>query len=541
MKTMSAPQHQRERYIPIILVGAVVLTFGAVITHDFVTWDDILVIAGNPRLNPPTAEGVLWYWRHGFELYIPVTYTLWAVLASIGGVQSPDASGFVIDPWIFHATSVLLHALSVLVAYAILKRLSGRAWAACAGALVFGLHPVQAESVAWAAGMKDVLAGLLSLVGLWLFLNPKRRLRHLVYATLAFTAAILAKPTAIVVPFIAVVIDTLLLHRLLRESLKPLSLWFILALCCILWTGQVHDVPLDVAGPTWARSLIAGDALAFYLWKLVWPFTLAIDYGRTPRSVLGSPAVYWLWLIPAAIVGVAWVFRKRSPWLLAGTLVFVLALLPVLGFVPFQFQSKSTVADHYLYLAMFGVAIVFTHVVAMGPTRSTAIVVVVLLIALAMRTWQQTRSWRDDLALFQHTLAINPQSWAAHNNLGLALARAGQPDQAVEHYAEALRLRPAYSDAHNNLVTTLTRLGRIDDAAAELERWLALEQFDTPEIRPKLVEKHYTLGRIYLNLGRPADAARHFEEVLRIVPNHPDAAKQLEIARRRPSTTQTVE
>src|SRR5687768_10109588 len=170
------PEPHRQRLIPILIFCAVVLTFGAVFTNDFVTWDDVLVIAGNPRFNPPTLEGVFWYWTNSFELYVPVTYTLWGALAWLGQLDSPDASGSYINPWLFHATSVLLHATSALVVFMMLKRLCERPWPACAGALLFALHPVQAESVAWAAGMKDVLAGLLALVALWVhFQSAKPR------------------------------------------------------------------------------------------------------------------------------------------------------------------------------------------------------------------------------------------------------------------------------------------------------------------------------------------------------------------------------
>ena len=105
------------------------------------------------------------------------------------------------------------------------------------------------------------------------------------------------------------------------------------------------------------RPLIAGDAVAFYFYKLIFPWKLSLDYGRTPTYALQQPVIYFLWSIPCTLLILAWRFRKQRPHLFVALAIFLIALLPMLGLVTFHFQYYSTVADHYLYLPMLGVAL----------------------------------------------------------------------------------------------------------------------------------------------------------------------------------------
>ena len=163
-----------RRLLPAIGVAVLALVVMAPLCgHDFTNWDDDKTVRGNPDFNPPSFAGVTRYWREPFmDLYVPVTYMVWAVVA---GVAHEPSRG--LDPHVFHTFNVLLHAANAAMAFLLLRRLVGadRTWAAFAGAVLFAVHPVQVETVGWISGMKDLLCGLLTLVALWSYVAFAQR------------------------------------------------------------------------------------------------------------------------------------------------------------------------------------------------------------------------------------------------------------------------------------------------------------------------------------------------------------------------------
>src|SRR5437870_8564095 len=156
----------------LLLALITIIVFWRVATNDFTYWDDLGTIHHNPRLNPPTVQNLLWYWGHSeLGLYIPVTYTVWGVLAAEARLDEPDEFGIALDPSPFHETSLIVHVGSVLLVFAILRRVSGRDGPSFVGALLFAIHPLQTEAVAWASGLKDVLFGFFALLAIWEYLR----------------------------------------------------------------------------------------------------------------------------------------------------------------------------------------------------------------------------------------------------------------------------------------------------------------------------------------------------------------------------------
>ena len=412
--------------------------------------------------------------------------------------------------------------------FLILRRLFRREWAACLGALLFALHPVQVESVAWISGLKDLLAGLFSLAAILAYLHahppsPKQARRAYVTAALLLIAALLSKPSAVVTPLIAAAIDLLVLHRPLRQILLPIGVALLLCVPILVITRLVQPAAMSFQPPIWSRPLIATDALAFYLQKLLAPIHLAIDYGRSPKWLHSSRQLYLTWMIPAATGLAIFLARGRLPSLAAGAAVFVAALLPVLGFVSFDFQGYSTTADHYLYLAMLGPAIMLagllTKAAETGVSTATAkraltLAVSGLLIALAIRATLQTWHWADSQRLFEHTLAVNPDSLAGNVNLGRlyaddALASAAASEQARNRgeVARAADLAARSRQAGNAAIKLLLH---------------AVEHF--PDDYPA----NLNLGNVYYTQGRFDKAFEHYSEALRIQPDSAEAQKGID-------------
>ncbi len=546
----------RVSVVEIVFAAAVAVVVAAVFARlvgcSFTDWDDQGTIWANPRLNPPSWAAVRYYWTTVGEatpgqLFTPVTYTVWSALAAVAG-RPPDADRVALSPAVFHAANVALHAVTAGLVYLLLARLSGRRWGAVAGALVFGLHPVQVEPVGWASGTKDVLCGLFSVAALLAYVaatgaGTRRAARgRYAVATACFALAMLSKPTALVVPLMAGVTDVLLVGRPARTAARWLWPWAVLMIPCAVWTRAAQPAPWASPVAVWQRPLVAADAAAFYLCKVAWPAHLCVDYGRRPGTVVATGAVEWTWLLPAAVAVVAVVAGRRGrPAVAAGTL-FALPLVPVSGLVPFDFEFFSTTADHYLYLPMLGVAVAVTWGLPRVPRRAAVAASVAVLAALATRSAVQMPTWQDTSSLFANVLRVNPHSFAAYEQLGYVqttrAARLGGDRPALPptdpRYAEwradlerslvlyhrSLRQYDGFVPSLVNVAITAGRLGLHDQQRAALRRVAALQ----PTLPAAMRADPLRLAQMMLDAGDPAAAVGVLDPVLRADPNDRPAA-----------------
>jgi protein O-mannosyl-transferase len=314
-----------------------------------------------------------------------------------------------------------------------------------------------------------------------------------------------------------------------------------------------HDTPA-FSPPAASRVLVALDSLAFYLQKLVWPVGLASDYGRSPRWLLLEGPAYYTWMIPAAVAVVAWAVRRQAPWVLGCLALFVAALFPSLGLVPFDYQRYSTVADRYAYLALLAPAAALALALARRPAPALLALAGVAAGALAVLANLQTRHWRNTDTLFARALEVNPRSLAAHTNNGFEYFKAGKVDKAMEAYAIALEANPgdlrvlfdlgnlhlhqgrpaeaveAYRQAvgraghraalRGNLGLALAQLGFENEAVTELREAIRLD--------PNYAQAHTNLATLLRARGDWAGARHHYQEALRVDPSIEAARKGLE-------------
>jgi tetratricopeptide (TPR) repeat protein len=431
-------------------------------------------------------------------------------------------------------------------------------WAACGGALLFAIHPIQVEPVAWVAGFKDVLFGLLSLLTVWHYLRfvdakiapgtgrPSRPRLHYGLATGAFVLALLAKPTAVVLPVIVWLLAAWGWRRSWREQIAGLSAWVLIALACGILTRWVQPgLALDFEPPMWARPLIAGDAVLFYLYKLALPLRFSPDYGRTPQAVLEHGWLFLTGLVPFALAGWLWLKRKQLPWLATAAGVFVVGLLPVLGLISFAFQRNSTVADRYVYLAMLGPALALAWGLTWPKKKIAVICGAIVLGLFAFRSAWQIPYWHDTVTFYEHALQVNSNSYLAHVNLGFTLIEQGQDAEGIRHLNEALRIVPESPIAHLNLGNVLSRQGKLEEAIhhyneslrivpnyarvhtnlglalAKLGRYDAAIEHQTEALRikPEFAEAHANLANVLARQGKFEEAEQHYTEALRLNPN----------------------
>ncbi len=497
-------------------------------SYGFVNWDDPLHVYANPYVATLSLHNLQRLWSSPYEgLYIPVTYTVLALLGHVGQLASPATTPTntlsVIAPGTFHVASVILHFINVVLVAGLIARLGARLQVAYVGAAIFAIHPVQVESVAWISEIRGLLGGFFGLLALQAYVvwrqsgsraNSQRNWRPYVLATLCFVLSLLSKPSYASIPLIALVLDRLALGRTWRQSMLPIGIWVVAVTVCIGLTRSAQPLLPDQITPLWQRPFVAGDSIAFYLGKLVWPLHLTIDYGRTSKFVMGHWWGYFTWLLSAAVAGIAFVFGKSRPLVWAGVLLFMAALLPVSGIVPFGFQSYSTVADRYLYFPMVGIALAVSS--SFENVRRPAIFAITGVIAVCfLLTVAEKGVWRDSLSLFSHAVAERPDSSLMRLNLGATLVNLGRDGEGLKQFEEALRLDPKNAIAQSNVGLLLMKRGDIAGATDAFHKAVADQ--------PGYGVPHCDLGQALVMQGKDVEALAEFQKAAAVEPDMVDA------------------
>jgi len=505
-------------------------------------WDDDVYVVDIPALNSPNALERIWLDFHATPQYYPLVFTMFWAERQLWGL----------DPLGFHIVNVALQALVGILLWRVLKRI-GVPGAWLAGAL-FALHPVHVESVAWITERKNVLSGVFYLSAALCYIRfaawtrkGNESTRHWGWyagALICFACSLLSKTAACTWPAAMLVVRWWQRGRIKVREIVPLVPMFAIAIAMGLITAWVEKERVGAEGARWdssmiERTLVAGRALWFYLWKLVWPANLSFIYYRWTVT----EAQVWAYLFPiaaAALVAVLFAFRKRlgrGP--LAATLYFGGTLLPALGFINVYMMQYSFVADHLQYLASMGPITLGAALLArLGGVHSRSprgisadqdshkqrrspwgvIIPGVILGIFGVLTWRQGYVYRDLETLWRDTLAKNPSAWIAHTNLANLVHERGNMDEAEQHYRRALELNPKCVQAIGGLGVMLGRQGRTDEAIEYFEQALS--------IRPEATQ-HRNLGVALAAKGKIEEAIPHFAAAVRALPESVEARMQL--------------
>ena len=356
-----------------------------------------------------------------------------------------------LDPAGYHVVNVLLHALNAFLVGVLLARLAvPGAWLA---ALLFAVHPMQVESVAWITELKNVLSGFFCLSAFLVFLHFRQSVEHrrLLYSLsfLLFLCALLSKTSTVVLPGAILLVLWWKRERVRRQDWWPLIPFFLVGAALALLTVWVEKNYEGAQGSEWqlslvARCLVAGRVVWFAAGKFFWPHPLIFIYPRWRVDA----AVWWQYLFPSAAIAVVlilWFARKRvGKGPLAAVVFFVSATAPVPAAFNLYFMRYSYVADHFYYLASMGlVALASAGMCSALPSRRSLLAVALPIVGvLGALNWQHCKTFRDEETLSRDTLSRNPSAWVAHNNLGNVLAGQGKVAEAIAEYEAALRINP---------------------------------------------------------------------------------------------------
>ena len=520
-----------------ILIAAICFIYFPALRGDWL-WDDDLYITHNAALRTVRGLEAIWLAPAGVN-YFPVTFSVQWLQWHLWQDRTLG----------YHLTNLALHGAASLLVWRLLRRLGLRhAWF---GGLLFAVHPVCVESVAWISELKNTLALPPLLLSVLAYMNweesggPGREKAAAGSYGLAlggFVLAMLCKSTAAMFPLLLLLYGWWKRGRLDRRALVSVGPFLAVSLglgLATLWFEH-HRAMATGAGPGWplgARTAVAGMSAFFYLGKGLFPGELLANYPRWRLDHL--TLVSWLpgLGLVLLLIGLGRMRRNESRAVLLGLGWFWGNLLPVSGLVRMSYQDISWVADHFAYLSLVGLAGLgaaawdageeWIGAEPPGPARrGTGILVLLGAVAVPLAWMAEShayaRVFRGPLPLWEHTLAGNPNSWAARDNRGAALVAQGRLAEGIAEFKREVDVRPDGPKGHYNLGTALEGSGDLAGALRQYRMALALQ----PDYGDALDNFGEALGRA----GRYTEAVSVLEKAIRLSPDNPNAQVNLGLA-----------
>jgi tetratricopeptide (TPR) repeat protein len=554
----------RAAFLPAIVALVTFAAFSPALRGDFVNWDDDLNFLNNPQYRGLGIEQLRWMWTSSFSgHYHPLT---WMTLGL-------DYALWRMNPFGYHLTNLLLHAANAVLLYFILQaflRLAGRPearWPAAAGALLYAVHPLRVESVAWVTERRDVLCGFFGLISVLAYLKHAEAERQgaaawrwLLLSIVAFAASLLSKALSITLPALLLILDVYPLgrfrpgtrRRVLLEKLPYILLSCLDAGAMLLAMRAISAVHSVAHYDVFSRAAQAGYGLCFYLLKTLWPAKLAplykidADFRPWDAHYLASMAA------ALAVTGLLVLRRRRWPGALAAWAAYVVLVFPVLGVAVTGMQIA---ADRYTYLALMPASVLAAFAMDRAMRSEAAAGSRVPILAslvvgfLCVLTFRQAGIWKDSITLwtreieldpacaigwqnrgyarsergdregaiadYSASIALDPTCLRPLQNRGVLLALRGDHDAAIADFSEVIRRDPTYLDAFYNRAVARTTRGDLKGAIADYTRILELD--------PSSADIYRWRAKMHFNAGEFQAAIADCTEALRLRSDFVDA------------------
>jgi tetratricopeptide (TPR) repeat protein len=535
----------------LIIVFAGLLVYAPAFHGDWL-WDDDQEITQNAVLPDPTGLVKIWRGDHGadyFPLKATVQWVYYRVLTgTLGEGQGTNRTGW-------HVLNVVLHLVNALLFWKVLSRLGVRqAWL---GGLIFSIHPILVESVAWVSELKNTLSLPFLLLAMltWINFEERGRLSDYLLTVALYVLSVLCKSSVVMFPCVVLLYSWWRSLQVDRPT-APHSIFDALVkelpgiLPQSLWRGVVGSIPLflisaiaawvtiyfqhdraigsetiPVGGPL-SRTEIAGVSMWFYIWKTVFPFGLLPIYPRW------EPQLWMLLSWPAMAVVIFALWLRRKTWgghVLLGLGFFLVNLFPIIGFIKMSYMRITWAADHFLYLpalgliglAAAGLGVLYDRAARHNQTLLAGFGAAVLA-AMTIYAHSYAGVFANEYEMWTHTLKHNPDAWQAHSRLGKVMIEQGNNDAAFFHISESVRLRPDLAETHNNYGAMLEKKGDVNGAIEQLREAVRL----APDINIYKIN----LASLLVRVKRYQEGAEIYQELLRNDPENPTFLCNLGVA-----------
>ena len=526
------------------LVLAVVAVFYPVVGFEFVSFDDDNYVYENPFVpGGLTLDSLAGSFTEIFN-------SMWHPLTMLSFVL--DSEVYDMRPGGFHFTNLILHLANTILLFFVLRAMTGVFWPSAAVALLFGVHPLHVESVAWVSARKDVLSTFFwfATMGTYLWYTRTLRAERLALVLVLFVLGLMAKSMLITLPFLLFVLDFWPLERFRLEDLrsedgrrrvgrlvleKCVFLPIVAAFLAVSFFTQSEGGAISGVAERglYARASNAVVGYAAYIVDMLWPTGLAFLYPL-PKGGL-HPA--WQMAGAAALITlitvIAFQSMQKRPYVLTGWLWYIGTLVPVIGLVQLGAQAR---ADRYTYVPLIGLFIVIAWLgaewVAKRPRakRATCFASAVVFVLLVITAGKQVQYWKNSEALYRRALAVTENNYTAHYNLALQMQHEGRAGDVIEQFEAVLVLVPNHVVAHSNLGAIYYERGDQDRARTHFTAAFEAEP-DNPTNRSNMMG----MAHVLLQAGKEDEAKAHLEEALRLVTDFDDARVLLESLNQSPS------
>ncbi|MDF1591307.1 MAG: tetratricopeptide repeat protein [Desulfobacterales bacterium] len=523
-----------EFWICLFLIMATLAVYGQVRHFDFINFDDPLYLSENPHVKKGlSCRSIIW-------AFTTIHAANWHPLTWLSHML--DVHFYGMNPGPHHLTNLQFHIANTLLVFFVFRLMTGALWRSAVIAVLFALHPLHVESVAWVAERKDVLSTFFWMLTLLLYTWHVRRPATPKYLAviLCFSLGLMSKPMLVTVPVIFLLLDCWPLGRfqdgprvddknarpgktflfLVCEKIPFFILSAASGVVAILAQQKGGSLSALYVIPISARIANALVSYVAYIGKMIWPSKLAVIYPYSHNLPLWQITAAGLIIISISLM--VFKVRWRQPFFIFGWLWYLITLIPVIGLVQVGFQSM---ADRYTYVPIIGL---FIMIVWGIPDKffqqcfskaGLATAGSVLLFTLIVATWGQIRYWENSITLFQHALRVTDRNYFAYNNLGVALDNQGKTEAAIQNFIKALQINPDFAHAHFNLGNALAKQGKSEEAIRHYSKVLQLD--------PGHVDVRNNLGNIMSGMGKFAEAAVYYAQALRLDPSFSQAHNNL--------------
>jgi len=533
-------QFQEERtrifLVCLILTAGVFWVFGQTPSYDFLAYDDYVYIADNPHIQQGlTSEAIRWAFTSTYaNFWHPATWLSYLL----------DVDVFGLEPFGFHFTNIILHYLNCLFLFTVLYYMTGALGPCLAVGLLFGIHPLHVESVAWVSERKDVLSSFFMILAMGAYAAYVKRPTWGRYAAvgLFFILGLMSKPMVVTLPFLFLLLDYWPLDRMnlmSRDSLGSPGFWrLVKEKMPFLGLALVFSVLAVVAQKKGGALASAGEidfalrvknalvSYVLYLKSTFFPLKLSIFYPY-PEAISTGPAVGAAVFI-LIVCTVVLYFRRSCPWLVTGWFWYLGTLVPVIGLVQ---VGDFAMADRFTYIPLVGIFIMLAwtarKTLAGRPVlkKWSSVLFAIIVVALGAAAHRQTAYFKNSITLFEHAVAVNPDNWLALNNLGVTYNKLGKPEKAVESFQKALVKKPGFIESLNNLAGTLVKMGHIEEALGYYYKAI--------EVMPGFSGTYYNLAVALAASGRYREAEENYRKALEINPRDAESLNNLGVLQER--------
>lgn len=511
----------KQRWILLALILLVFFTFQRALFADYVLWDDDALVFNNIVSKQPFGAALktaFTIYYHGD--YFPLTLMSYWVDYQLFGYNAQAQ----------HLINLGLHILNVVLLFLFLRRFTKREALVWLPALLFAIHPLQTETAMWISERKSVVSGLFTFLSLFCYIQSEKGRKWYVGALVAFTLACLAKTTSILLPFLFLLLDFYAYGKQWKKLILRFAPMAVVALIMMAMRYSAYAVSVAMVGDTlWSLErlslvpLMSLNAIGFYIGKFFWPFNFAALY---PNFIYNSTVIVSSIAVFVFFIFLSWrLWRTKDQELAFFSLWFVLFLAPVLQLVP----RINYVNDRYMYLPIIGwVGILFLLIPSrwldVMPGRIVGVFSLAMIGFLSMRSFEQSKVWESNRALWENTIAHFPQSAIAHNNVALDYQKYEQYDKAVYHFDLILRQAQDPSNrilAYNNLANLFSN-PKFEKYNLEMALKFLTEGLKIVGQARESYELRINLGMTLFKLNRVEEARRVFLELKRSIEVEPD-------------------